>query len=240
METKICVDCKEEKAIDEFKQTFNKSRGYLYTHTFCKDCYKKRKQKWDKTYREKHKDKLKAKRDKEREKYKEYCKEWHKRNKEREKEYRKNHLEHKNKKQQEWTSKNIDKVRKYHKLYKRKVRSNELVYAKDRIRNMINTSFRRKKYSKNTKTYKILGADYKTVWEHLKQTWFKNYGKEYNNEAYEIDHIIPLSNATTYEEIIQLCHYTNLQLLTPEDNLKKGNKVETHIEVSKDEIKDRK
>jgi len=45
-------------------------------------------------------------------------------------------------------------------------------------------------------------------------TW-ENYGK-YNGDAdygWDIDHIIPLSMAKTEEEIIKLCHHTNLQPL---------------------------
>lgn len=41
----------------------------------------------------------------------------------------------------------------------------------------------------------------------------------------KIDHIIPLSIAKNEEEVIKLCHYTNLQLLRAEDNIKKGNKI---------------
>ena len=40
-----------------------------------------------------------------------------------------------------------------------------------------------------------------------------------------IDHIIPLSSAKTEEEVYRLCHYTNLQPLWAEENLKKGNRI---------------
>ena len=40
-----------------------------------------------------------------------------------------------------------------------------------------------------------------------------------------IDHIIPLSSAKSKKELFNLCHYTNLQPLWAEDNLKKGDKI---------------
>ena len=48
-----------------------------------------------------------------------------------------------------------------------------------------------------------------------------NYGD------WHIDHIIPLSSAKTEEEIYKLAHYTNLQPLWAEDNIKKSNKILT-------------
>lgn len=225
METKICIECNKEKSIDDFKKTFHKNRNYLYVHNICKECYKIHKKKWNKNYQIKHKDEIKAYMEANKDKHKNYCKIWHKNNIEKEKEYRKINKEHLDEQRKEWRKNNIEKSREWHKNYKRKVRENELTYAKDRIRNMISHSFRRKGYTKSSMTYKILGANYEIVWEHLKKTWFKNYGKEYNDEPFEIDHIIPLATANTKDEIIKLCNYTNLQMLTPEDNLSKGCKL---------------
>ena len=46
-----------------------------------------------------------------------------------------------------------------------------------------------------------------------------------NHGKWHIDHIIPLSTANTEEDILNLCHYTNLQPLWAEDNIKKSNKI---------------
>ena len=48
-------------------------------------------------------------------------------------------------------------------------------------------------------------------------TW-QNYG------AWHVDHIKPISLATTEQEAIELSHYTNLQPLWAEDNIRKSNK----------------
>ena len=54
---------------------------------------------------------------------------------------------------------------------------------------------------------------------------FKNGMSWDNHGDWHIDHIIPLSLATTEEEMIKLCHYTNLQPLWAEDNLTNSNKI---------------
>lgn len=94
-----------------------------------------------------------------------------------------------------------------------------------RIRNLIRTSLLNHGYTKKSKTYEIVGCDYDTLWGHLKDTWKENYGTEWNGEPYHIDHIIPLATAKNEQELIKLCRYTNLQLLTPFDNMSKHDKI---------------
>ena len=49
---------------------------------------------------------------------------------------------------------------------------------------------------------------------------------EYNGtQKVHIDHIIPLATAQTEYDVYKLCHYTNLQLLNAEDNLKKRDNI---------------
>ena len=96
---------------------------------------------------------------------------------------------------------------------------------KEQIRNMIRYAFRSKGHHKNSRTKEIVGCDLDFLCEYLFKTWERNYGKPWNGEPYHIDHIIPLATAETEEEVRRLCHYTNLQLLTPEDNMAKGDKI---------------
>ena len=87
-------------------------------------------------------------------------------------------------------------------------------------------SYNRKRLKKNEHTVEILGCDFKYLKNHLYKTFFENYGYEYDGkEAVHIDHIIPLATANTKEDVIRLCHYTNLQLLKPIDNLRKSAKI---------------
>lgn len=94
-----------------------------------------------------------------------------------------------------------------------------------RIRDVITS----KGYTKKSYTKELLGAEYSVVWAHLINTAKNNYGKYFPKRKYHIDHIIPCSSAKTEEELVKLQHYTNLQLLTPLDNLKKGAKLDWSI-----------
>ena len=47
-----------------------------------------------------------------------------------------------------------------------------------------------------------------------------------NTSKWHKDHIIPLSTAKTYEEVIALNHYTNFQPLWSEDNILKSDRLD--------------
>lgn len=107
-----------------------------------------------------------------------------------------------------------------------KRKSNPFFAFKCQVSCLIRDAFRFKKHSKNLKSLEYLGANFETVFEHLKQTAINNYGFYDPNAKYHIDHIIPNATAKTEEEFIKLQHYTNLQYLTPEDNLAKKDKLD--------------
>jgi hypothetical protein len=99
----------------------------------------------------------------------------------------------------------------------------KLFKLKTNIRGLINCSIKLSGYRKLSKTQNILGCtfeEFKIYLESKFESWmnWNNYGN-WNGEpkeidtAWDIDHIIPLSSATTEEEIIKLNHYTNLQPL---------------------------
>lgn len=92
---------------------------------------------------------------------------------------------------------------------------------KMQARGMLRRSFRRKGRRKDNHSPAILGCSLDFFVEYLKQTWLDEYGTEWNGQPCHIDHIIPLITVNTEEEIKKLCHYTNLRLVTPEDNYKK-------------------
>jgi hypothetical protein len=107
---------------------------------------------------------------------------------------------------------------------RKKERENKLTWAIQKIRQCVRKSFKRGGFTKKSRTYEILGAEWEFVKEYFENLFvdgmnWDNYGE------WEIDHIIPISIATTEEDIIKLCHYSNLQPLWKLDNRLKGNKV---------------
>jgi hypothetical protein len=94
------------------------------------------------------------------------------------------------------------------------------------LRSRISKDLKNKGYSKKSKTYKLLGADFDTVYQHLVQTAISNYGFYDKNVSYHVDHIVPCCTAKNEKELINLQHYKNLQFLSKQDNLKKSKNID--------------
>lgn len=234
---KVCSKCKEEKDVSEFG-TRNRNKSKLRSQ--CKSC--------EKEYRDANKDKAKERQRinyiKNKEKIDAVNKEYYKNNKERlikiACEKQKNNREEVNKRKREWR-KNTKEIRaavdkKYREENKdrlsEKTRENNrrrwnediLFRFKGIIRNNISNSIRREGFSKNTRTFSILGCSYEFFRGYIEAQFTKGMSWERFNEI-DLDHIIPISSAKTEEDVIRLCHYTNYRPLWRKDNKEKGTKI---------------
>ena len=92
---------------------------------------------------------------------------------------------------------------------------------KMRLRRRALDAIQKQGYGKNTKTMQMLGCDWKHLKQHIESQFSTGMTWE-NKHLWHVDHIIPLVSAKTEEELIKLCHWTNLQPLWAEDNLRKS------------------
>jgi hypothetical protein len=238
MELKHCPKCDRDLPKEKFSKNVKLKDGLC---CWCKECShnnyannKEKRAKAQKEYREKNREvilKKKAEYTKRtKEKKAQYDKEYYQNNKQRKIEYQKQYFE-KNKdlvyeKNKKYNDARKDKISEYKVNYDREKRKTDQLYKfKKQIRHLVWLSFKRKNINKNNLVCEILGCSEEEAQRYLYKTFFDNYGYEYDGrESVHIDHIIPLATAKTEEDVKRLCHYTNLQLLKPMDNLSKGAK----------------
>ena len=207
---KECTKCKEVKLLNEFKSDKNKKNGYS---SWCKECHKQAHRNWRKNNMQKKKLMDKDYYIRNREKIIKQVNERQKNDPNR-KEYMKKYAEE-----------NSTKISEYKADYQRDKRSNDPFYN---FKSILSAStfkaFYNRGYSKTSKTAKLLGCEWETVKQHIERQFTK--GMTWDNQGeWHVDHIIPLASANTEEELIKLCHYTNLQPLWAKDNLSKSDKM---------------
>jgi len=161
---------------------------------------------------------------------------WREENKEDVKAYHKTYYQVNKEKRSNWFKENREKINHYSNDYNKTYIKNRC--AKDpiykltkRIRALTCNAFKRGGWKKNSKTQELLGCDFTSLQVHLIASAIRNYGSYSPLNEYHIDHIIPISLAKTEEDIIKLSHYSNLQFLTPSDNMSKSNKYENSDEA---------
>ena len=108
------------------------------------------------------------------------------------------------------------------KYYRERRQNDSLFRLECNLRRRINHCFENKKPSKSTK--QLLGADYKTVYNHIESLFTKGMSWDKVGLEIHIDHKTPLSSAKNEKELISLFHYKNLQPLWALDNFRKGSK----------------
>lgn len=219
METKVCKKCLKEKSIDSFR--FRKDRDrYISRCIECLrtdnriSCSKRRykKAEYDRKYWNNNK-----------ERKQEYFRNYYCKNKDRLLENIKN-----------YHTKNKDKIRIVKRNYHNFRRQKDLCYR-------ISCNLRKRIYdyihfAKNKKhsVIKNLGCSVGFLIKHIESKFYSNLKtgenmtwENYGTNGWHIDHIIPLSSfdLTDYEQFAKANHYTNLQPLWAEDNLKKGAKL---------------
>jgi hypothetical protein len=208
---KKCSKCNIEKQLINFNKRKNSIDGL---RPDCKDCRKLE---------------SKIQRDKNQLKLKTYFKEYSVNNKEKLSEYHK-----------QWFIKNKDKQRAAAKKYREKnkislrektTKNRNLKYKTDSfyrfkiiLRSRSRRAFKVKSWKKNMGTEKLLGSDFNTVKLYIQNKFTEGMNWE-NQGEWHIDHIKPLALAKNKEELILLCHYTNLQPLWALDNIIKSNKI---------------
>lgn len=245
METKICTKCYIKKNIDEFRKYKRYEKTYI--QTICKKCENEKNKEYAKNNKEKIKEYKKKYAEENKEKIKNYKKNYYVNNIDDIKEKKKsNYLKNKNiicERNKKYREKNKEKLalksKKYYIEHKEQIIKNNTLYKKNRIekdyvykmkcriRHSIDLFFYRKGCIKSKHTEEIVGMPLNEFYQYLLKTYKNNYGIEWDGiEKVHIDHIIPLANANTEEEVMQLCRYSNLQLLKAKDNLQKGSKLD--------------
>jgi hypothetical protein len=144
------------------------------------------------------------------------------------------------KKQKEYYYDNRDELLKNKIVYFRKNKKRMCEYSnqyqkqrkkKDKIfklthnfRNILISSFKKKGWSKKSKTYNYLKCDWKTLKKHIENQFVDGMTWD-NHGEWHYDHYYPVSLAQTEEDMYIFNHYTNFQPLWAKDNIIKSNKV---------------
>lgn len=213
-----CKNCanKDRTASRDLKRTYPKK----ITVTKSPEEIRLRKSEYAKAYREAHKEKQKETiriyREANKEKLKKYFKERAARDKEKISAYNR-------------SRRHLESFRlAVNKRRRDRLKTDPIFRFKTTLRNRLRLGFKARGLSKERRTIEYLGMSYPQLRDYIQDkflpgmTW-DNYGS--GAGKWNLDHILPLSMAETQDDLLRLCHYTNLQPLWHMDNLIKGNRV---------------
>ena len=105
-----------------------------------------------------------------------------------------------------------------------KTKTDILFRLKKNVRHRIYMFVKRNGIKLNTRSFDMIGCSPTELKEHLEKQF--KVGMSWDNHGisgWHIDHIIPLNSVNCEEDLYKLCHYTNLQPLWAEENIKKSD-----------------
>ena len=194
--TKVCTKCNEEKMETEFPFR-NDTQKYS---SWCKICEAER----NRIYASENKESLKAT----------------------QKAYQQKHKENILLRHKEWIKENLESHREYHRVYMGDRYKNEINFRlANALRSRVRGAFK-SGGEKAEKTMELLGCSVQHVKDHLESQFTEGMTWE-NQGEWHIDHIRPCASfdLTDPEEQKKCFHWTNLQPLWAQDNLRKGAKI---------------
>lgn len=237
MSMKNCSKCNQLKPIIEFGKHKQKPDGLS---SWCKLCkkeqdqlfYNKNKDKKKniaKQYYNKNKEKVLERKNAKKEYYHEYNKKWHQENRDyvlsRLKEYRDTHVEERKLYKKKYREENKELIREQYKAWLNEKPIRKIAKS---CRNRLREFIKGNGFTKYKSFSDYIGCTQEELKLYIESkfqegmTW-ENYGN------WHLDHVVPLSSAKTEEQLYKLCHYTNLQPLLAEENLKKNCKLEYKV-----------
>jgi hypothetical protein len=237
MKTKVCKKCGQEKELDEFYNRKDSKDGLSYE---CKACRSKRQK--DFCSNPKNKQALKDKR---------VLYNQDPNVQARQKQYRDDPINKNRKKIMNAIYRSTAEYKERYRLYHKKWRADPIKNAKRKAQQkkyrcnklIINNNYKLsmalrirlscalKNNQKVGSAIRDLGCSIEELKSYLESKFqegmsWENYGRKKGIKCWEIDHVVPISNFNLEdpEQFKKACHYTNLQPLWAEDNLKKSNR----------------
>ncbi len=161
------------------------------------------------------------------EKISEYNKKWRKENPERAKENIRKWIKENPKQMKEnnkkWRKENSETINKYFKNRKKNdIQFKLLCNLRTRLCNAL------KRNQKISSAIKELGCSIDYFKQYIENQFQEGMSWDnYNKHTWHLDHQIPLSivDLTDKEQLLHVCHYTNLQPMWADKNISKGNKI---------------
>ena len=229
-EYRQCPVCKNVLEIND--ENFHHCKKYRTGYNvYCKECVNAKGRKHYHEHQEAGVEKYRLYRLKYPDKVKASKKKWNAKNKEHNlslhRKWTANNREHYNEFCRNYRKKNWDRLKiKDHERRKEKIKTDVNFRVQMNLRRRMNLAIRRINAKKLFHYVELIGCSVFELKAHLASKFtegmsWENYGK------WHIDHIIPCCafNLIDPQEQLKCFHYTNLQPLWAEDNLKKGDKI---------------